>query len=257
MFSTYMISSTLAVPEVSAVPKHIAIIMDGNGRWANQRFLPRVAGHNRGLDTVRKTVENCVQAGVKYLTLFAFSSENWRRPTDEVNFLMSLFLKALDKEVARLNKNNIRLRVIGDLQAFSDEIQERIQKAETLTAENTGLTLVLALSYSGKWDLVQATQALAKKVAAGELKESDIDADLLASHLSTAGMPDPDLMIRTGGDHRISNFMLWQLAYAELYIFEDLYWPDFRKLHLHQAIVDFQMRERRFGKTSEQVKSEG
>jgi undecaprenyl diphosphate synthase len=170
---------------------------------------------------------------------------------------MSLLIGTIHDELPTMMKNKVRLKAIGDIASMPANSQKELKAAIDQTAENTGLTLVLALSYSGKWDLVQATQALAKKVAAGELDGSDIDADLLASHLSTAGMPDPDLMIRTGGDHRISNFMLWQLAYAELYIFEDLYWPDFRKLHLHQAIVDFQMRERRFGKTSEQVKSEG
>jgi undecaprenyl diphosphate synthase len=170
---------------------------------------------------------------------------------------MSLLIGTIHDELPTMMKNKVRLKAIGDIASMPANSQKELRSAIDQTSGNTGLTLVLALSYSGKWDLVQATQTLAKKVAAGELNESDIDADLLAAHLSTAGMPDPDLMIRTGGDHRISNFMLWQLAYAELYIFEDLYWPDFRKLHLHQAIVDFQMRERRFGKTSEQVKSEG
>ena len=250
MFSTYMISSTLAVPEVSAVPKHIAIIMDGNGRWANQRFLPRVAGHNRGLDTVRKTVENCVQAGVKYLTLFAFSSENWRRPTDEVNFLMSLFLKALDKEVARLNKNNIRLRVIGDLQAFSDEIQERIQKAETLTAQNTGLVLTIAANYGGRWDILNATRlALVNNPL---ISPDDIDENWLNPYLAMSYAPEPDLFIRTGGEQRVSNFLLGHLAYTEMY-FTDTFWPDFDLKQFQKSLEWYRLRERRFGQTGHQL----
>ena len=242
----------------SNLPAHIAVIMDGNGRWAKQQgFKDRIFGHRNAIAAVRETIEGCGELGVDYLTLYAFSTENWNRPQLEVKALMSLLIGTIHDELPNMMKNQVRLKAIGDIGSMPANSQKELKEAINQTAENTGLTLVLALSYSGKWDLVQATQALAKKVAAGELKESDIDADLLAAHLSTAGMPDPDLMIRTGGDHRISNFMLWQLAYAELYIFEDLYWPDFRKLHLHQAIVDFQMRERRFGKTSEQVKSEG
>ncbi len=240
------------------LPAHIAVIMDGNGRWAKQQgFKDRIFGHRNAIAAVRETIEGCGELGVDYLTLYAFSTENWNRPQSEVKALMSLLIGTIHDELPTMMNNKVRLKAIGDIASMPANSQKELNAAIEQTSGNTGLTLVLALSYSGKWDLVQATQSLAKKVAGGELNSSDIDADLLASHLSTAGMPDPDLMIRTGGDHRISNFMLWQLAYAELYIFEDLYWPDFRKLHLHQAIVDFQMRERRFGKTSEQVKSEG
>lgn len=240
------------------LPVHIAVIMDGNGRWAKQQgFKDRIFGHRNAIAAVRETIEGCGELGVDYLTLYAFSTENWNRPQSEVKALMSLLIGTIHDELPTMMKNQVRLKAIGDITSLPTTSQKELRSAIDQTAGNTGLTLVLALSYSGKWDLVQASQQIAKKVAAGELKDSEIDADVMASHLSTAGMPDPDLMIRTGGDHRISNFMLWQLAYAELYIFEDLYWPDFRKLHLHQAIVDFQMRERRFGKTSEQVKSEG
>ncbi len=240
------------------LPAHIAVIMDGNGRWAKQQgFKDRIFGHRNAIAAVRETIEGCGELGVDYLTLYAFSTENWNRPQSEVKALMSLLIGTIHDELPTMMNNKVRLKAIGDIASMPANSQKELNAAIEQTSGNTGLTLVLALSYSGKWDLVQATQSLAKKVAGGELNSSDIDADLLASHLSTAGMPDPDLMLRTGGDHRISNFMLWQLAYAELYIFEDLYWPDFRKLHLHQAIVDFQMRERRFGKTSEQVKSEG
>jgi undecaprenyl diphosphate synthase len=194
---------------------------------------------------------------VGYLTLYAFSTENWNRPQAEVKALMSLLISTIHDELPTMMKNQVRLQAIGDLSNLPGNSQKVLQEAIVQTADNKGLTLVLALSYSGKWDLVQATQRVAAKVAAGELTESEINAEVIDQHLSTAGMPDPDLMIRTGGDHRISNFMLWQLAYAELYIFEELFWPDFRKVNLHQAILDFQMRERRFGKTSEQVKREG
>ena len=240
------------------LPAHIAVIMDGNGRWAKQQgFKDRIFGHRNAISAVRETIEGCGEFGVDYLTLYAFSTENWNRPQSEVKALMSLLIGTIHDELPTMMKNKVRLKAIGDIASMPANSQKELKAAIDQTSGNTGLTLVLALSYSGKWDLVQATQQIAQKVVAGELSSSEIDSDLLASHLSTAGMPDPDLMIRTGGDHRISNFMLWQLAYAELYIFEDLYWPDFRKLHLHQAIVDFQMRERRFGKTSEQVKSEG
>lgn len=240
------------------VPTHVAIIMDGNGRWAKQQgFKDRIFGHRNAISAVRDTIEGCGELGINYLTLYAFSTENWDRPQSEVKALMNLLVGTIHDELPAMMQNKVRLKAIGDTASMPAKSQKELKAAIDQTAGNMGLTLVLALSYSGKWDLVQATQQIAHKVAKGELEESEIDASLLASHLSTAGMPDPDLMIRTGGDHRISNFMLWQLAYAELYIFEDLFWPDFRKLHLHQAIVDFQTRERRFGKTGEQVKSEG
>jgi len=244
--------------DVNNLPAHIAVIMDGNGRWAKkQGFKDRIFGHRHAIAAVRETIEGCGELGVKYLTLYAFSTENWNRPAAEVKALMSLLVSAIHDELPGMMKNQIRLQAIGDLESMPKSSQKELMAAMDQTVNNKGLTLVLALSYSGKWDLTQATQQIALKVAAGELDAADVNAQLINDHLSTAGMPDPDLMIRTGGDHRISNFMLWQLAYAELYIFEDLYWPDFRKVNLHQAIVDFQMRERRFGKTSEQVKREG
>jgi undecaprenyl diphosphate synthase len=244
--------------DLGNLPAHIAVIMDGNGRWAKQQgFTDRIFGHRNALTAVRETIEGCGELGVGYLTLYAFSTENWNRPQAEVKALMSLLISTIHDELPTMMKNQVRLKAIGDLSNLPENSQKVLQEAIVETADNKGLTLVLALSYSGKWDLVQATQQVAAKVAAGELMESEINAEVIDQHLSTAGMPDPDLMIRTGGDHRISNFMLWQLAYAELYIFEELFWPDFRKVNLHQAILDFQMRERRFGKTSEQVKREG
>lgn len=244
--------------DLNNLPAHISVIMDGNGRWAKQKgFTDRIFGHRNAIQAVRETIEGCGELGVKYLTLYAFSTENWNRPKAEVMALMSLLVSTINEELPTMMKNQVRLKAIGNIESLPDKSQRELLAAMDKTANNTGLTLVLALSYSGKWDLVQAAKKLAEKVEKGDLKASDIDDSMMANHLSTAGMPDPDLMIRTGGDHRISNFMLWQLAYAELYIFEDLFWPDFRKVHLYQAIVDFQMRERRFGKTSEQVKSEG
>ena len=244
--------------DVNNLPVHIAVIMDGNGRWAKQQgFKDRIFGHRNAIAAVRETIEGCGELGVKYLTLYAFSTENWNRPAAEVKALMSLLVSAIHDELPGMMKNQIRLLAIGDLESLPKSSQKELLSAMEQTSNNKGLTLVLALSYSGKWDLTQATKTIAKKLALGEIEESAIDSNLIQAHLSTAGMPDPDLMIRTGGDHRISNFMLWQLAYAELYIFEELFWPDFRKINLHQAIIDFQMRERRFGKTSEQVKREG
>ncbi len=244
--------------DLGNLPAHIAVIMDGNGRWAKkQGFTDRIFGHRSALTAVRETIEGCGELGVGYLTLYAFSTENWNRPQAEVKALMSLLISTIHDELPTMMKNQVRLQSIGDVTNLPANSQKVLQEAINQTAENKGLTLVLALSYSGKWDLVQATKNVAEKVKTGELSVEAINSDLITAHLSTAGMPDPDLMIRTGGDHRISNFMLWQLAYAELYIFEELFWPDFRKEHLHQAIVDFQMRERRFGKTSEQIKREG
>ncbi|RXK47170.1 isoprenyl transferase [Aquirufa rosea] len=244
--------------DLNNLPAHISVIMDGNGRWAKQKgFTDRIFGHRNAIQAVRETIEGCGELGVKYLTLYAFSTENWNRPKAEVMALMSLLVSTINDELPSMMKNQVRLKAIGHIESLPSKSQQELLAAIDKTANNTGLTLVLALSYSGKWDIVQAAQKLADKVEKGELKSTDINDEVMSNHLSTAGIPDPDLMIRTGGDHRISNFMLWQLAYAELYIFEDLFWPDFRKLHLHQAIVDFQMRERRFGKTSEQVKSEG
>lgn len=242
-------SSTQVIPKSGDVPKHIAIIMDGNGRWAKKRFLPRVAGHSKGLEVVRRIVEACSNRGVEFLTLFAFSSENWRRPPEEVSFLMGLFMKALEKEVEKLRANNIQLRLIGDLSAFAPEIQERVKVAEALTKSNTGLVLTIAANYGGRWDILQATQ---KAIHAHKEIPSKIDEAWLAPHLSMAYAPEPDLFIRTGGEQRISNFLMWQLAYTELY-FTDVLWPDFKQAELKKALDWFSQRERRFGQTGEQV----
>jgi len=239
-------SSTLAVPEVRPVPRHVAIIMDGNGRWAKKRFLPRVAGHKRGLDAVRDVIAACRRLGVEHLTLFAFSTENWRRPQDEVSFLMDLFMRALEHEVERLNTNNIRLRVIGSRERFGAGLSARIAEAEQRTAHNDGLTLTIAADYGGRWDVLQGVNAL---IAEGV---TEVTEQALCEKLSMHYAPEPDLFIRTGGEQRISNFLLWQLAYSELY-FTDLLWPDFDGKALEQAIDSYQGRERRFGRTSEQL----
>jgi undecaprenyl diphosphate synthase len=243
-------SSTRNIPETGDVPRHIAIIMDGNGRWAKKRLLPRVAGHKRGVEIVRSAVKTCTELGVEYLTLFAFSSENWRRPAEEVSFLMQLFVLALEQEVIKLHKNNIRLKVIGDRSRFDAKLIQLIEQAETLTAGNTGLTLTIAANYGGRWDLLQATHRMLADHP--ELAQTFSDADL-EPYLSTSYAPEPDLFIRTGGEQRISNFLLWQLAYTELY-FTDTLWPDFNTAALKRAIHSFQQRERRFGRTSEQLK---
>jgi len=242
-------SSTQVIPKSGEIPRHIAIIMDGNGRWAKNRFLPRVAGHSKGLEVVRRIVEACTNRGVQFLTLFAFSSENWRRPPEEVSFLMGLFLNALEKEVEKLRVNNIQLRLIGDLSAFAPEIQERVKHAEAVTSKNTGLVLTIAANYGGRWDILQATQKALQSSAA--LPES-INEGWLSPHLSMSYAPEPDLFIRTGGEQRISNFLLWQLAYTELY-FTDVLWPDFKQSELNKALAWFANRQRRFGQTGEQV----
>jgi undecaprenyl diphosphate synthase len=239
-------SSTQAVPEVTPVPRHIAIIMDGNGRWAKKRLLPRVAGHKRGLDAARDTVTACRKLGVEYLTLFAFSTENWRRPQEEVSFLMELFLRALESEIERLSANNIRLRVVGSRERFNTSLIERIAAAEERTASNDGLVLTIAADYGGRWDVMQAANKL---IAEGA---DSLSEHALAERLSMAYAPEPDLFIRTGGEQRISNFLVWQLAYTELYFTEDL-WPDFDSRALDQAILSYRQRERRFGRTSEQL----
>lgn len=244
-------SSTVRVPDVGAVPRHIAIIMDGNGRWATERRLPRVAGHTRGVDAVRAVVEGCARAGVEYLTLFAFSSENWRRPTEEVSFLMRLFITALEREVGKLHANGIRLRVVGDLERFEPRIRELIRRAETKTARNTRLTLTIAANYGGRWDILQATKKLVEQ-AAREGREIEVTEEAFAPHLAMAYAPEPDLFIRTGGEQRVSNFLLWQLAYAEFY-FTDKYWPDFDGAALADALASYTERERRFGRTSAQL----
>ncbi|MBI5660139.1 MAG: isoprenyl transferase [Nitrosomonadales bacterium] len=245
-------SSTRTIPDVPGVPRHIAIIMDGNGRWARQRFLPRVAGHQRGVETVRDVVGACRELGVEYLTLFAFSSENWRRPADEVSFLMQLFLKMLEREVIKLHDNNIRLKIIGDRRQFDDKLNVRIAEAEQLTANNTSLTLTVAANYGGRWDIMRAVQAMLR--ARPELSAGFGETDL-EPYLSMHYAPEPDLFIRTGGEQRISNFLLWQMAYTELY-FTDTLWPAFDSDALQAAIRSYQKRERRFGRTSEQLQDE-
>jgi len=244
-------SSTESIPDVRAVPRHIAIIMDGNGRWAKQRLLPRVAGHRRGVETVRETIRACIAQGVEYLTLFAFSSENWRRPADEVGFLMQLFLRALEQEVAKLHENQIRFRVIGDLSRFEPRVVQLIRDGEALTAGNARLTLTVAANYGGRWDITQAVQRLLQARPEAALGFTPDD---LTPHLSMAYAPEPDLFIRTGGEQRVSNFLLWQLAYTELY-FTDTLWPDFDQAALATAIRSYQSRERRFGRISEQVQA--
>jgi undecaprenyl diphosphate synthase len=237
------------------LPRHVAVIMDGNGRWARSRGLPRVAGHQRGAEAVRALVQSCGERGIPYLTLFAFSSENWRRPATEVRLLMELFLKALDNEVQKLHENGVRFRVIGDYARFGDKIAARIRESEHLTRDNQRLTLTIAANYGGRWDIAQATRRLAAAAAAGELDPQSITPESLEPHLSMAGMPEPDLFIRTGGEQRISNFLLWQLAYTELY-FTPTLWPDFNREQFELALASFAGRQRRFGRTGEQVEAE-
>ena len=246
-------SSTLAVPAVEAIPRHVAIIMDGNGRWATKRFMPRVAGHSEGLEAVRKIVEECVRQNVQYLTLFAFSSENWRRPPEEVGFLTKLFLKSLRKEVARLAENNIRLKMIGDLSRFGSAITEMVEFSEDKTKDCKRLTLTIAANYGGRWDILEAMQKAL--IANPHLQATDLTESLLLPHLSMAYAPEPDLFIRTGGEQRVSNFLLWQLAYTELY-FTDALWPDFDATQLQAAFAWYAQRERRFGRTSAQLTDE-
>ncbi len=246
-------SSTQEIPAVGEVPRHIAIIMDGNGRWARKRFMPRVAGHKRGVETVREIIKACMERGVSYLTLFAFSSENWRRPQEEVSFLMQLFLRALEDEVTRLHENRIRFRVIGDLSRFDPKIVALIQRGEALTAGNSSLTLTIAANYGGRWDILQAME---KMLAACPGKRSGFSEADLAARLALNYGPEPDLFIRTGGEQRISNFLLWQLAYSEFY-FTDTLWPEFDAAALDLAIASYRERERRFGRTSEQLVSDG
>lgn len=231
------------------IPQHIAIIMDGNGRWAKSRGNLRSYGHKAGVDSVRDVTEACAQIGVKYLTLYAFSTENWGRPKLEVNALMRLLANSLRKEAENLNENNIKLDTIGQIDRFPKRCQQELREAIELTQKNDRLNLCLALSYSGRWDITEAVKKLAKRVKQGEVDPEDINDDLIGAHLSTADIPDPDLIIRTSGEYRLSNFLLWQLAYSELYITET-YWPDFRRDELYNAIQSFQERERRFGKLS-------
>jgi len=238
----------------SPVPRHVAIIMDGNGRWARQRRLPRTAGHRAGVKSVRAVVEESVRRGIQALTLFAFSSENWRRPQGEVQLLMELFLHTLRGELTRLHENNVRLRVVGDRSAFPDKLQRRIAEAEDVTANNDRLQLQVAANYGGRWDITQAARRLAAECAAGCLDPHAIDQSALAARLTGADLPEPDLFIRTGGEKRLSNFLLWQSAYAELH-FSDLLWPEFDESAFGCALADFAARQRRFGQTSEQVES--
>jgi undecaprenyl diphosphate synthase len=241
-------SSTTAVPDAPQVPRHVAIIMDGNGRWATKRFLPRVAGHVKGVEAVRTVVEACALRGIEYLTVFAFSSENWRRPEEEVSLLMKLFVTALEREVAKMHANNIRLKVVGDLSRFDRKLQDMIANAERKTANNTRLTVTVCANYGGRWDIMQAIG----KMVAEHPGCTDFSEEQLAPYLSMAYAPEPDLFIRTGGEERISNFLLWQLAYTELY-FTDTYWPDFTIERLDEAISSYQNRERRFGRTGDQL----
>jgi undecaprenyl diphosphate synthase len=246
-------SSTLEVPETRTAPRHVAIIMDGNGRWAKQRLLPRVAGHRRGVEAVRATVRTAIERGVEYLTLFAFSSENWRRPADEVSILMDLFLRALEQEVVKLHENNIRFKTVGDLARFPARIRELIAAGEALTARNTRLTFTVAANYGGRRDIAQAAQ----RYFADHPEAADgppMAPEALDPYLAMSYAPEPDLFIRTGGEQRISNFLLWQLAYTELY-FTDLLWPDFDAAAFDAAIASYRNRERRFGRTSEQVQA--
>jgi undecaprenyl diphosphate synthase len=236
------------------VPDHVAIIMDGNGRWAKARSQARHSGHRAGVKSVRETVESAAKRGVKYLTLFAFSTENWQRPQDEVSRLMSLFLEALQREVDDLHRNNVRLRFVGARAQLKPKLQRKIEAAEQQTSQNSGLTLIVAVAYGGRWDIVNAARRLATKVTGGELSIEDIGDDAFARELALSGVPDPDLLIRTGGEQRISNFLLWNLAYSELY-FCDCLWPDFREREFDEAMIFYGMRQRRYGHTGEQVEA--
>lgn len=236
-----------AIAETGKIPEHIAIIMDGNGRWAQTKGNIRIFGHKAGVDSVRDITESCAQLGVKHLTLYAFSTENWNRPSVEINGLMKILVSSLKKEAQRLNENNIKFVTIGQIERLPEKCQRQISEVTELTKDNDRLQLCLALSYSGRWDITEAVKRLSKQVKKGELNPEDINDDTISSHLSTAEVPDPDLIIRTSGEFRISNFLLWQLAYSELYITET-YWPDFRRDELYEAIKSYQQRDRRYGK---------
>jgi undecaprenyl diphosphate synthase len=248
------VSSTLAIPEAGAIPRHVAIILDGNGRWATERRLPRAAGHAKGVDRVREIVAACIDREIGYLTLFAFSSENWRRPPDEVSLLMRLFMSLLEREVHRLAENKVRLRVIGDTSRFEPRLRELIRSAEAMTVENHRLTLTVAANYGGRWDILNAFRRMLKDRPDLVEHLEEIDERALQPYLAMDGIPEPDLFIRTGGEQRISNFLLWQLAYTELY-FTPVFWPDFTSAQLDLAIQSYQQRERRFGRTSAQVQA--
>ena len=237
---------------MSELPNHVAIIMDGNGRWAKQRNLPRHAGHKSGVNSTRDIIQVCSDRKIKALTLFAFSSENWKRPKKEVGLLMELFFTALRGEIKRLNKNNVRMIFVGDLNAFSEKLQKQIAKSCEMTSANTGLELRIAVNYGGRWDIINALQNIVQKIEVGEMNSSDINEETVSSHMSLSDLPEPDLFIRTGGEQRISNFLLWQLAYTELY-FSDALWPEFNEAAFDQALESYVSRQRRFGKTGEQI----
>ncbi|MBF1469691.1 isoprenyl transferase [Prevotella pallens] len=239
--------------DMKRIPQHIAIIMDGNGRWATERNKPRSYGHQAGVETVRRITSECTRLGVKYLTLYTFSTENWNRPSDEIAALMGLVLTSLEDEI--FMKNNVRFQVIGDIKRLPVAVAEKLKETIEHTANNNAMTMVVALSYSARWELTEATKQIAIEVQKGEQKVEDIDENIINKHLCTNFMPDPDLLIRTGGEYRISNYLLWQLAYSELY-FCDTYWPDFNEADLHIAIADYQKRQRRFGKTEKQIETE-
>ena len=236
--------------DTTNIPQHIAIIMDGNGRWAAERGKPRSFGHQAGVDAVRRITSECTRLGVKYLTLYTFSTENWNRPATEVAALMGLVLTSLEDDI--FMKNNVRFRVIGDLKRLPEEVRQKLHETEEHTAANTAMTMVIALSYSSRWEITEATRQIANEVKAGTLNPADINEDTIAQHMATAFMPDPDLLIRTGGEERISNYLLWQIAYSELY-FCDTFWPDFSEEELQRAIANYQQRQRRFGKTGAQI----
>ena len=235
------------------IPKHVAIIMDGNGRWAQKKGSARIVGHKAGVETVRSVIQTCVEKGIEVVTLFAFSSENWRRPEKEVSLLMSLFLMALQREVKKLHKNDVQLRIVGDVSAFDKKIQDQIIKAEALTKDNKTLVLNIAANYGGQWDITQSVKTIAKKVEAGEIKAEEITSELISENLSMSDLPEPDLFIRTGGEERISNFLIWQLAYSELY-FTDTLWPDFDRKEFVLALESFSSRQLRFGHSGDQIK---
>ena len=239
--------------DMTNIPQHIAIIMDGNGRWAAERGKPRSFGHQAGVDAVRRITSECTRLGVKYLTLYTFSTENWNRPETEVAALMGLVLSSLEDEI--FMKNNVRFEVIGDMERLPGNVQQKLKETMEHTAANTAMTMVVALSYSARWEITRAARLIAEEAKAGTLSPGDIDETLLSSHMATSFMPDPDLLIRTGGELRISNYLLWQIAYSELY-FCDTYWPDFDESQLHRAIADYQHRQRRFGKTGTQIEEE-
>ena len=241
-----------ALKQAGEIPVHIAIIMDGNGRWAKRRGLPRVAGHRRGVETVKDIVKACAQVGVKYLTLYTFSTENWKRPKDEVSTLMRLLLRSLKREAKELHENDIRMQTIGDIKSLPEAVQNELCETIKKTSGNKKMTLNLALSYSGRWELIKAVKEIAALASEGKISENEITEANFSKFLTTKDIPDPDLLIRTSGEFRVSNFLLWQIAYTEFFI-TDVYWPDFNRKHLYEAIKDFQHRERRFGKVSEQI----